>query len=249
MNSWKICEIKKWQERLNLKIDDDKLVELYKQGYSKKEIAEALGYNVNTVRGRLVRLGYKKEYINDEKILELFNQGYSDKEIAEILGFCRSAITTHLNSMGYTNRKSKIDNIELRDRISKSLVGRYVGDKNPNYKGNRNIRYVARGVFKTTSRRLMRESNFTCSACGKRGGNLETHHIKPFNIILEDFINNVYDGNEDTLYEQIISYEPFMDESNMVVLCQDCHKKVHYTDNHELSPYRWESATTIERAQ
>ena len=38
-----------------------------------------------------------------------------------------------------------------------------------------------------------------------------------------------------------------MDETNMVVLCHDCHWKVHYSDNHELSPYRWESATTIEK--
>lgn len=206
-----------------------------------------LGYNVNTVSGHLIKLGYKKQPIDDDKILELFKQGYTDKEIGEMLGYCRSAITTHLNAMGYTNRRSKIDNIELRNRISNSLIGRYVGEDNPNYKCNRNIRYVARGVFKTTSKRLMREADYTCAVCGKRGGNLATHHIKPFNIILQEFIDNVYDGDETTLYEQITNYDPFMDESNMVVLCHDCHYKVHYTDNHELSPYRWKSATTIEK--
>ena len=93
----------------------------------------------------------------------------------------------------------------------------------------------------------MREADYTCAVCGKRGGDLATHHIKPFNIILQEFIDNVYDGDETTLYEQVTNYDPFMDESNMVVLCHDCHYKVHYTDNHELSPYRWKSATTIEK--
>ena len=45
-----------------------------------------------------------------------------------------------------------------------------------------------------------------------------------------------------------MSYEDFIDEENLVVLCDDCHYKVHYSDDHELSPYRWESATTIENA-
>ena len=64
--------------------------------------------------------------------------------------------------------------------------------------------------------------------------------------ILEEFLKNHYDGNINTAYEQITNYPEFMDESNLVVLCRDCHHKVHYSDNHELSPYRWESATTIE---
>ena len=49
------------------------------------------------------------------------------------------------------------------------------------------------------------------------------------------------------IYNEITRYKDFMNEENMVVLCHDCHTKVHYSDNHELSPYRWESATTIER--
>lgn len=33
---------------------------------------------------------------------------------------------------------------------------------------------------------------------------------------------------------------------NLIVICEQCHKNIHYTDNPELSPYRWESTTTIE---
>ena len=74
---------------------------------------------------------------------------------------------------------------------------------------------------------------------------MATHHIKPFNIILNEFIANIYDGNINTFYEQIISYDEFINMDNMVVLCEECHYKVHYSDDPELSPYRWESATTI----
>ena len=58
--------------------------------------------------------------------------------------------------------------------------------------------------------------------------------------------NNKEIGNLDNFYHEITQYKDFMDESNMIVLCEECHKAVHYSDNHELSPYRWESATTIE---
>lgn len=163
------------------------------------------------------------------------------------MGCKRSNITHHLNKAGITNRKSKIDNIELRNRISKSLVGRYVGENNPNYKGYTEEKQIARGIFKTISKRKLRECNYTCQHCGKRGGDLDTHHIKPFKIILYEFSRNEYSGDINNLYHEITNYKDFIDEENMVVLCHDCHKKVHYSDNHELSPYRWESATTIER--
>jgi hypothetical protein len=190
----------------------------------------------------------KKLNLNKELILELHNAGLTDKEIAHQLGCERSNITYHLNKMGIGNRKSKKDNIELRNRISQSLIGRYVGDKNPNYKGYTDEKTLARGIFKTISKRKIRENNYICQHCLKRGGDLETHHIKPFNIIFFEFIRDVYSGNIENLYYELMNYKDFIDEDNMVVLCHDCHFRVHYSDDHELSPYRWESATTIEKA-
>mgnify|MGYP006928568173 CR=1 FL=1 len=34
-----------------------------------------------------------------------------------------------------------------------------------------------------------------------------------------------------------------------MVVCEKCHKAIHYTDNPDLSPYRWERATTIESVE
>lgn len=174
--------------------------------------------------------------------------GFTDKEIAQKLGCERSNITYHLNKMGISDRKSKKDNIELRNRISQSLIGRYVGDKNPNYKGYTDEKTIARGIFKTISKRMLRKNNYTCQHCGQHGGDLETHHIKPFNIIFFEFIRDVYSGNIENLYNELMNYKDFINEENMVVLCHNCHFRVHYSDDHELSPYRWESATTIEKA-
>jgi 5-methylcytosine-specific restriction endonuclease McrA len=178
----------------------------------------------------------------------MHNSGFTDKEIAEKLGCERSNITYHLNKMGLNNRQSKKDNIDLRNRISQSLIGRFVGDKNPNYKGYTDEKTIARGIFKTISKRKIRENDYTCQHCGRHGGDLETHHIKPFNIIFLEFIRDVYSGNIENIYDELMNYEDFINEDNLVVLCDDCHYKVHYSDDHELSPYRWESATTIENA-
>lgn len=229
-------------------IDDAKILELHNQGFLHREIAKQLGYGVSTVTRHLLDMGYRTVVpVDKDEVIRLHLYGLSDVDIAKLVGCTRSNVTIILNRAGYTDRHSKIDNIELRNRISNSLIGRYTGADNPNYKGYTDEKTVARGIFKTISKRKIRECNYTCTACGKRGGDMETHHIKPFSLILEEFLSNRYDGNIQTIYEQLMDYPDFVDEDNMVVLCHDCHHDVHYSDNHELSPYRWESATTIER--
>lgn len=196
-------------------------------------------------RKRCIKLA-KKKNIPIEIIIELHEQGLYDKEIAEILKCGRTNIVMRLNKVGYVGRKGKLSDIDLRNRISSSLIGRYVGENNPNYKGYISEKSIARGIFKTISKRMLRERNYTCEICNKKGGDLETHHIRPFADIFDEFISCMYSGEISKLYEEILNFEPFIDESNLMVVCHDCHWEIHYTDNHELSPFRWESATTIE---
>lgn len=188
----------------------------------------------------------KKKNIPLKDIIDLHNQGLYDSEIAEVLGCKRENVVKRLNKAGIKNRKSKIDDIDLRNRISNSLKGRFIGDKNPNYKGYNDEKTIARGLFKTISKEAIRNSDYNCQICGQHGGDLETHHIKPFHIIFEEFIQNVYSGNIKNFVHEILEYEDFIRQDNLVVVCKRCHKLIHYTDNPELSPYRWESATTIE---
>lgn len=188
----------------------------------------------------------KKKNIPLQDIINLHNQGLYDKEIAEILGCTRENIVKRLNSAGIKNRKSKIDDIALRNRISNSLKGRYIGKDNPNYKGYTDERTLARGLFKTISKEMLRNCSYTCQICGQHGGNLHTHHIKPFHVIFDEFIKTVYSGNIENFYHEILAYDDFTNRNNLIVVCEKCHRKIHYTDNPELNPYRWISATTIE---
>ena len=137
----------------------------------------------------------------------------------------------------------------MRNRISNSLKGRFVGELNPNYKGYTDEKTIARGLFKTISKEMIRNCNYTCQICGQHGGNLETHHIKPFHVIFENFKKDAYSGNIQNFVREILSYEDFTNTKNLIVLCKNCHHKIHYTDNPELSPYRWESATTTENIE
>lgn len=188
----------------------------------------------------------KRKNIPLEDIIELHNQGLYDREIAQILGCTRENIVKRLNKIGIKNRKSKIDDIALRNRISESLKGRFVGEKNPNYKGHSEEKTLARGLFKTISKEMIRNCDFTCQICGRRGGDLHTHHIKPFHVIFDNFINSVYSGDIKNFYYELLTYDDFTNKLNLVVVCANCHKEIHYTDNPKLSPYRWDSSTTIE---
>lgn len=188
----------------------------------------------------------KRKNIPLEDIIELHNQGLYDREIAQILGCTRENIVKRLNKIGIKNRKSKIDDIALRNRISESLKGRFVGEKNPNYKGHSEEKTLARGLFKTISKEMIRNCDFTCQVCGRRGGDLHTHHIKPFHVIFDNFINSVYSGDIKNFYHELLAYDDFTNKSNLIVVCANCHKEIHYTDNPKLSPYRWKSSTTIE---
>ena len=188
----------------------------------------------------------KKKNIPLQDIIDLHNQGLYDREIAQILGCSRENIVKRLNKAGFKNRHSKVDDIALRNRISDSLKGRFTGKDNPNYKGYTDEKTLARGLFKTISKEMIRNCDFSCQICGQHGGNLNTHHIKPFRVIFDNFIKNVYSGNIENFYHEILAYEDFTDKTNLIVVCEDCHKQIHYTDNPELSPYRWESSTTIE---
>lgn len=53
--------------------------------------------------------------------------------------------------------------------------------------------------------RVFERDKYTCAICGKVGGSLEAHHIKPF-----------------AKYEDVR-----FDVDNGVTLCKECHKKVH----------------------
>lgn len=233
-------------------IDND-IIRMHKDGMLNREISDQLGCSISTVTTRLIKAGYGRQRVDKQKVIELHEQGLYDHDIALLMNCTRSNITVILNRAGYTGRHGKIDDIDLRNRISATLTGRYTGTDNHRFKGeaiecdkHEREYYLARGMSKRISDLLKRNSEGVCGICGEKHAHLETHHIKPFIVIYREFMENVYDGNIYAFYEQFSQYPDFQDLTNLVVVCRRCHLLIHYSDNHELSPFRWESATTIE---
>lgn len=62
--------------------------------------------------------------------------------------------------------------------------------------------------------------NWTCKSCGKKGGNLEAHHIIKFSDLLLSTFNKI---DEDCL-NVVAQKKDLWDLNNGVTLCRACHK-------------------------
>lgn len=253
----------------NLHLDDKLIWTLHLQKIPQQKIADQLGCSKKTIGNHINKMKKMLEQYGDpfyieqkqnkrdcgsikhipfEKILELYEQGLTLQEISDQLGCTRSNINIRLNRAGIYRGRSKINNIPLRNKISESLKGRFMGEDSACYKGYVDEKRIARGLFKTLAHEIIRNSNFHCSICQKKAQTYHVHHIKPFSIIFFDFIKEHYSGNIETFPQELINNCPeFWDKNNLIMVCKDCHYKIHYTDNPELNPYRWKSATTIEK--
>lgn len=86
------------------------------------------------------------------------------------------------------------------------------------------IRERIRQSFRYTNWRqqIFLRDNFTCQICGKKGGDLEAHHKKPFYKLLEEV--KKYLPLLD-LYEGAMVYSPLWDLDNGETQCIKCHNK------------------------
>jgi len=189
---------------------------------------------------------YNKPKLEINEIIKLHEDGLYDKDIAKIAECSRALIVNLLNQNGFTNRRTKINNHELRARISKANTGKRTGKENHNYKGNSSFTLMARGLTRSISKQYMMKKNYMCEICGKRGGDLNTHHIKPFYIILDEFLLQNPNITKEEFAKKLLKYDEFINENNLILTCIECHRNIHYKDNSEPSPYLWEGATTIE---
>lgn len=244
----------------NLHLDDKEIKRLHDAGLTAQQIAIVMKCSKSTILNHLKKINkqddtdnktqqngnpkHKKLGIPLEKIIELHEQGYSDQEIASKLGCSRSNITMRLNRAGYINRQEKIERIDIRNKISDSLRGTGLGADNHKYKGiaetedlTQYYKGRARGIFRTLAKEQIRNKGTICEICGKNTLAVETHHIRPFQKILDEFLIDTYDGDVESFSQQLQKYEPFMDTNNLLVVCPTCHSEIHRKDNPELSRY------------
>ena len=84
---------------------------------------------------------------------------------------------------------------ETKERISKNLLGRYVGDTNPSWKG---------GKWNWAKRQVKIRDNYICQQCGLRDEEImDVDHIKP-KANYPEFITSL---------------------DNLTTLCPNCHRR------------------------
>lgn len=125
-------------------------------------------------------------------------------------------------------RKTEEFSNEQRNRVPKKI-----GKNNNRWKGGitpLTICIRTLSEMKQWRKKIFQRDDYTCQDCGKKGGILNAHHRKRFNIILKEFLKeyNQFSPIEDkeTLVRLAINYKPFWELNNGQTLCEDCHKMV-----------------------
>lgn len=168
------------------------------------EIAEECGINHRTLREwiRILGLPEKTKPLNDIEKDELHNlyriQRLSSKEIADKYGVSDSAILYQMKKFEipsfspseamniYLYEKDGIKKFRetqstMENRIKSSC--RQHGIKIEDFNGfSTTEQHMARNntYYKEWVRKVFERDNYTCQCCGKRGGNLNAHHLYNF---------------------------------------------------------------------
>ena len=115
--------------------------------------------------------------------------------------------------------------------VAMSLL--YSGSNGSNWKGGITPLYTEiRNIKEYTNWRnsIYRRDDYTCQDCRSMGKYIEAHHsIKPFHIILKDFLKHYSQFSpieeKEILVRLSTTWEPFWDLNNGITLCKECHDK------------------------
>lgn len=120
-------------------------------------------------------------------------------------------------------RKQSLEERRMRSEIQKRIGNhppRMYGKDHPNWKGGTTkLRANMLGMFEYRQWRsdIFTRDNFTCMDCGKRGGDLEPHHIKEVADIFREYqIKTILEARNCVELWSI---------NNGITLCKECHRK------------------------
>jgi DNA-binding NarL/FixJ family response regulator len=102
-----------------MKFSDGKLLELYRQGLTNKEIADRLGVTQASVHYRLQKLGFLNNYrteesVTPEQVKILHHMGLTSVGIALLLQTNVQTISQHLKELGLQDNYYRLTEIVKR---------------------------------------------------------------------------------------------------------------------------------------
>ena len=138
----------------------------------------------------------------------------------------------HIYNLKISHKGLKIWLGRKHTKETKDKLREYRGEKSPHWKGGiTSLWQMIRELPETIQWRLevFKRDNYICQKCGDNsGGNLNAHHIKPFQKILNEFLQYYFQFSpleeKSILARLAITYEPFWDVNNGITLCENCHK-------------------------
>lgn len=104
----------------------------------------------------------------------------------------------------------------------------FVGEKNPNWKGNTPLIQMLRvsAMMQAWRNDIFKRDNFTCQSCGHNKGNiLEAHHVQ--------FLSYLIIKHKICSTEQAYNINELWDIKNGITLCKGCHTELHKNGKRE----------------
>lgn len=203
------------------------IIEMYKAGMSTYDIASKLNMSQPSIFERLQNIGVqirskqdalelcghtKIKRSDEQDVVCMYQDGMSYRDIALQYDVTMNAIS----------RVLKKHNVEPRDNF---------GSNNPAWKGGKvPLNKLIRNSQKYTDfvKYIMSSRNYTCELTDERGGKLNVHHIKPFSQLVDEFMkSHKHISDREQLNLAIENYTPFWDESNVLLITEKEHKKIH----------------------
>ena len=113
-----------------------------------------------------------------------------------------------------------------------ALRGKRAGAKCNLWKGGKNpFRIILRDLSDSFRWRkhIFERDDYTCCHCRTKGGYLEAHHLKPFSVLIDEFLERYSHlsilNDKALLVDLAQRHEPFWNIDNGITLCKSCHTK------------------------
>lgn len=208
------------------------LTEAYNSGLSSTQVANKFNMTASSVVERLqgagVQLRSKKEALilsghtkitpeREQEVIDLYLSGQSAMQIAKHFGLkVKDQVLETLKKHG----------IKARDMF---------GANNHAWKGGKvPLNKLIRNHTKYTNfvKHVIQSRDYTCEVTGVRGGKLNVHHDKVyFSKLVDQFMEQHADImlDREKLNLAIEEFQPFWNESNVILISEAEHKNIHKT--------------------